>query len=254
MQPNTGVLSFIAGEWETLKASFGFIPGVFVRYGAALVRLYPWLGYALIALLAGILVYSLVKKPDEHRSPFLGSSAAFVLTVPFMIWIGKNGYVYNGIFGVIENLITWFTAVWVAATLLFSVGGIIEWAGKQTAGETVCAALFLPLCMVTCVLAAHYAGIPVLRFVTGLFTKDFVRPEMIPVCIRIAVYIGLVSLHSGRGDIVSPKKWIAHLIAAAVLSIIVCFYTLGIAMVIVLLPVLWLLDKIGDIVRFFFPD
>jgi len=252
---DNAVVSFFKEEWQTLLDSFDFIPKIFIRYGTALYDQYQELFYVIGGLLFIGLVYVLKKRPRGDTPWKLAAATAFIVTAAFMVWLGIQKYNYNGLFGIIEKFITWFVATFTVFFIYFSLGGIIDGIDMLFSKfSLIPMVLYFPVCMGTAVLVGHYIGIPIFRYLTTLVIEDFFQKEFIPVCIRAATYAGFLSYCVGIFETARLRNWWWLLLTTTLLSIIACFYPLGIAMLLVIFPVGWFLDKMGASIERMDPD
>ncbi len=169
-----------------------------------------------------------------------------------MIYVGRNGYHYNGIFGALETFMTWFVFSFMIFYLFFSLGWFFQWLRDAPHIISLSVILFLPICLAVTFLAAYHLGIPLLR----LILEQNIQEELLPTCIRTAVYGGLLIYKESFFDKNNmgymldrdPKSnYLACIVLSVIIGIVSCFVMLGIAAVIVIVPIISILNFFGDI-------
>ena len=229
--------AFFANEWETLKSSFDFIPNIIITHGSELFDRYPWLLYAALGFLAVILVYSFKIKPKCSINIALSSMVSIMLVTAFFIWLGMNNYDFNGFFGIIQTFLSCVAAVTTVLFICFSLGTIALWIRLLSPKRLVSIILFFPVCMATAILVARLAGIPAYQFFVTHVMGDPDAASFTSESIRAAIYAGFIAYVTGIKEAAYPKNWISIELAAAFFCFIACFYTLGLALFLLIVPV-----------------
>ena len=212
--------------------SFDFIPSLLHQY-AVLMEQFPLATAVLIAAMIGGLIFIAVKKPGDEVRLGLVSVHTLLATIVMMIAVGKNGYHYQGIFATFELFTTWAAPAFLLDYIWFSLPKLLSCFQRKKATEVLVTVVSLPLCLAWAVAVANYIGIPVFRAAISLIMKDFFRESMIPVCIRVSFYAGILMYFVSIPEIGKVRTIPTLLFVTIVTSIVACFYPAFLAFVIV---------------------